>query len=201
MYTIWRSLLLLWYFSMLVWFHWSCRQLEWLASCACHFKIPIRARTDIHRLSSSTEEHKFISRMFMIFRLLFITALSLLLVGAGTSLHGDLIGDSLVRAAYIIFTAVILIIIAMIFYLWSEKHKLGPASLIVCSIRNGIMYNCKKLTHCYSTFLELPWPFLFSSCASSMLPSLHSLPQLSGAHSKAQQWPSLLWLYFLNTSQ
>jgi hypothetical protein len=68
------------------------------------------------------------------FRLLFITALTLLIAGGAISLDGYSTGDHLVQAAYIIFTAMIAIIIGNILHLRLQKSKLAPGSLIVRNV-------------------------------------------------------------------
>jgi hypothetical protein len=70
----------------------------------------------------------------IVFRLLFVTALTLFIAGGAISLDGHSTGDNLVKAAYIIFTAIVAIIIAITLHLRVQKSKLAPKSLIVRNI-------------------------------------------------------------------
>jgi hypothetical protein len=70
----------------------------------------------------------------IVFRLLFITALTLFIVGGVVSLDGHTTGDDLVKAAYIIFTAIVAIIVGITLHLRVQKSKLAPGSLIVRNI-------------------------------------------------------------------
>jgi hypothetical protein len=70
----------------------------------------------------------------IVFRLLFVTALTLFIAGGAISLDGHPTGDNLVKAAYIIFTAIVAIIIAITLHLQAQKSKLPPRSVIVRNI-------------------------------------------------------------------
>jgi hypothetical protein len=82
-------------------------------------------------LSASTEKHALIQKTMMVFRLLFITALTLLIAGGAISLDGHSTGDHLVQAAYIIFVMMVGIIIGNILHLQFRKSKLAPGSIMV----------------------------------------------------------------------
>lgn len=101
---------------------------------------------DRSSLSSSVEIHNSFSKLMIIVRLLFIAALSLLVAGGAISLNGNSIGDNLVKAAYIIFTAILSAIIAMILHLRFQKSKLVPKSLIVRIRGTWFMHSYKILT-------------------------------------------------------
>lgn len=84
-------------------------------------------------LSSSTEKHYIIYNTMIIFRFLFVTALTLFIVRGAVSLDGHSTGDDLVKAAYILFVVMVAIIIGNNVYLQFRKNKLVPVSVIVRS--------------------------------------------------------------------
>jgi hypothetical protein len=85
-------------------------------------------------LSSRTQEQNLIHKAMIVFRFLFVTALTLFVAGGAISLDGHSTGDHLVQAAYIIFTAMVAIIIAITLHLRLQKSKLAPGALIVRNI-------------------------------------------------------------------
>ena len=67
----------------------------------------------------------------IVFRLLFVTALTLFIAGGAVSLDGHSTGNNLVKAAYIIFTGIVSIIVAITLHLRVQESKLAPWSIIV----------------------------------------------------------------------